>query len=103
MSSQNKEFNLLQLLHFSQQVEIIGWSSNVWFNGLIIRYPFHFLVYSKNTKYNEYRKEKAKQLIKDSINNKIENLLSLPLEQKDILAYEKILSILDDIILEREN
>jgi len=35
--------------------------------------------------------------------NKIDKILSKSLEEKDILAYERLLSNLDDIILEREN
>jgi hypothetical protein len=103
MNSQNKENDLLQLQQFCQQTNIAGWCANLWFNGLIICYPFHFLVYAQNTDGNEWRKDKAKQKIKREIVNKIDKILSMPLEEKDILAYEKLLSNLDEIILRTEN
>lgn len=103
MNSEKKEADLLQLQKFSHETNIAGWCANVWLNGLIIRYPFHFLIYSQKSDGNEWRKDNAKQLIKNTINNKIEKVLSMPLEEKDIVAYEKLLSTLDDIILEREN
>jgi hypothetical protein len=37
------------------------------------------------------------------MNDKIEKLLSLSLEQKDIEAYEKLLSNLNEFILKKEN
>jgi hypothetical protein len=61
------------------------------------------LVYAQNTDGNEYRKDKTKQNIMRDIINKIDKILSKSLEEKDILAYERLLSNLDDIILEREN
>ena len=103
MNSQNKENDLLQLQKICQQTNIAGWFANVWFNGLIIRYPFHFLVYSQNSDGNEWRKDKAKQNIKRDIVDKIDKILSMSLEEKDIIAYEKLLSNLDENILEREN
>ena len=103
MNSEKKEADLLQLQKFSHETNIAGWCANVWLNGLIIRYPFHFLVYSQNTDGNEWRKDKAKQNIKREIVNKIDKILSMSLEEKDILAYEKLLSNLDDIILRTEN
>ena len=103
MNYQNKETDLLQLQQFCQQTNIAGWCANVWFNGLINRYPFHFLVYSQNTDGNEWRKDKAKQNIKREMINKIDKILSMYLEEKDIVSYEKLLSNLDDIVLEREN
>ena len=103
MNSQNKETDLLQLQQFSQQTNITGWCANVWLNGLIIRYPLHFLVYSQNTDGNKWRKDKAKQNIKRELVNKIDKILSKSLEEKDIVAYENLLSNLDDIILRTEN
>jgi len=103
MNSQNKQNDLLQLQKFCQQTNIAGWCANLWFNGLIIRYPFHFLVYSKNTDGNEWRKDKAKQNIKSEIINKIDKILSMSLEEKNIVSYEKLLTTLDDIILRTEN
>ena len=103
MNSQNKENDLLQLQQFCQQTNIAGWCANVWFNGLINRYPFHFLVYSQNSDSNERRKDKAKQNIKRELVNKIDKILSRSLEEKDIVAYDKLLSNLDDIIIKRKN
>jgi hypothetical protein len=103
MNSQHKETDLLQLQNFIQQRIVSGWCANMWFNGLINRYPFHFLVYSQSANGYEWRKNKAKQFLKQKIYNKVDEILSLSLEQKDILSYEKLLSVLDDIILDREN
>ena len=103
MNSEKKEADLLQLQKFSHETNIAGWCANVWLNGLISRYPFHFLVYSQNTDGNEWRKDKAKQNIKRDFVNKIDKILSMSLEEKDIVAYEKLLSNLDDIILRTEN
>jgi hypothetical protein len=103
MNSQNKEKDLLQLHQFCQQTNITGWCANVWYNGLIIRYPFHFLIYSQNSDGNEWRKDKAKQNIKRELVNKIDKILSMTLEEKDIVAYEKLMSNLDDFILRTEN
>lgn len=102
MNSQNKKTDLLQLQELCQQINIAGWCANVWFNGLINCYPFHFLVYCQNKDGSEWRKDKAKQNIKRELVNKIDKILSMPLEEKDILAYEKLLSTLDEIIQERE-
>jgi hypothetical protein len=103
MNYQNKETDLLQLQQFCQQTNVVGWCANLWFNGLIIRYPFHFLVYAQNTDGNEWRKDNAKQNIKREIVNKIDKILSMSLEEKDIVAYENLLSNLDAFILRTEN
>jgi hypothetical protein len=103
MSAENKNTDLLQLLRFVDQENAVGWCANIWFNGLINKYPFHFLLYAQNTNRNEYRKEKAKEYIKQKINHKMDKILSTLIDQKDIIAYEKLLSTLDDIILKNEN
>ena len=103
MNIQNKETDLLQLLRFINQDNAVGWCANIWFNGLINKYPFHFWVYAQNTNRNEWRKEKAKENIKRELNDKIDKILSLSLQQKDIDAYEKLLSNLNEFILKNEN
>jgi len=103
MNAENKNADLLQLLRFINQDNAVGWCANIWFNGLVNKYPFHFLVYAQNTNRNEWRKEKAREKIKREMNDKIEKLLSLSIEQKDIEAYEKLLSNLNEFILKKEN
>ena len=103
MNSANKENDLLQLQQFSQQSHVAGWCANVWFNGLVNRYPFHFLVYSKHTIGKEWRKEKAKKNVKGVIITKIDTILSICLEQEDMNTYERLLSTLDDFIQQKEN
>ena len=103
MNTTNKENDLLQLQQFSQQRNTIGWCANIWFNGLIYRYPFHFLVYAEHTNGNDWRKDIAKQNIKREIINKVDEILSMPLDQKDIVAYEKLISTFNDFIQKKQN
>ena len=103
MNAEIKENDLLQLLRFVDQDNVVGWCANIWFNGLINKYPFHFLLYTQNTNRNEWRKEKAKENIKRELNDKIDTILSLSLQQNDIDAYEKLLSNLNEFILKNEN
>lgn len=102
MNCSNKETDLLQLLRFINQDNAVGWCANIWFNGLVNKYPFHYLVYAQNTNRNEWRKEKAKENIKRELNDKIDKILSLSLQQKDIDAYEKLLSNLNEFIIKNE-
>ena len=103
MNIQNKETDLLQLIQFINQDNAVGWCANIWFNGLVNKYPFHFLVYAQKTKSNGWRKEKAIENIKRELNDKIDKILLLSLEQKDIDAYEKLLSNLNEFIIKNEN
>ena len=47
LSEQNLK-NIEQLKWFCNQDKIYGWCSNVWFNSLVTRYPWHYLIFKKD-------------------------------------------------------
>ena len=100
MNEKRKKTDLLQLQRFCEMPVVPSWCSNLWFNGLVMRYPFHFLLFAQSRTGNEWRKNEAHKTIRMVINNKIESILSTAINQKDILLYEKLISVLDNCCCE---
>ncbi len=102
MNNSKNEKNLEMLLQFCQQSKVVGWISNMWYSGLANSYPCHFLIFTQNSEGKNWRKEQSKKRIKERINNRIEKVLSMPLEKNDGELYEFFINSLDKMIDERE-
>ena len=103
MDPLQKQNDLKQLLNFCQQSNIVGWCSNIWFNGLVSRYPCAFLIYSQHDNTMQWKREQATNQIKQRIINRVDKILSMPLELNDEDLYENLINTLDDIIKLREH
>ena len=104
-NEQTREQRWQELLHqFCFQTKVVGWFSKLYFNGLVNRYPCQFLFYTQKMtgKRNDWRKEESKRWIKESINQRIDTLLSMPLERHDGDIYELFVKKLDQMIEERK-
>jgi len=104
-NEQSREQRWQEYLHqFCFQTKVVGWFSKLYFNGLVNRYPCHFLFYTQKMtgKRNDWRKEESKRWVKESINQRIDTLLSMPLERHDGDIYELFVKKLDQMIEERK-
>lgn len=98
MEASRKQHDLQQLKRLTEQHEVVGWASNMWLNGLISRYPFHYLLYTQNMEGKEYRKGLAKTNILEKIKYRIEKILELPLQESDADQFEALIEKLDQLI-----
>jgi hypothetical protein len=101
MEASRKQQDLEQLKQLTAQHQVVGWASNVWLNGLISRYPCHYLLFTQNKLGNEYRKGIATRQVIDLIESRINKLLELPLQGDDVEQFEALIEMLDYFIAKR--
>ena len=101
MEASRKQNDLELLKRFAEQHEVVGWASNMWLNGLISRYPIHYLLYTQKSAGNEYRKGVGKRQVLDLIESRINKLLELPLQEDDVEQFEALIEMLNYFIAKR--
>ena len=89
--------DLRKLKHFAEQPKIIGYVSNLWFGGLVSRYPFEYLFFSQEFGFQQYKKEQTKEQIKNRLVLKLDKILKSKLNYEDVTDLKKIMSLVDNI------
>jgi hypothetical protein len=101
MEASRKQEDLQQLKRLTEQLEIVGWASNMWLNGLISRYPLHYLLLTQHQEGKEHRKSVAKTNIITKFQSRIETLMELTLQEGDAEQFEALIEKLDQLIAKR--
>ena len=98
----NKEQSLKQLKEFCSQTKVVGWCSNMWYNGLKNAYPLEFLLFTQYSTNHPNSRIFAKNRFSDKVNLKIQKLLEFSLEQEDVDYLNSITIELDNRINQKE-
>ena len=98
----NKEESLKVLRGFCSQTKVVGWCSNMWYNGLKNAYPLEFLLYTQYSTTHPNSRIFAKNRFSDKLNLKIQKLLEFSLELEDVDYLNSITTELDDRITQKE-
>ena len=91
------ENDLIKLKGFASQPKISGYVSNLWFGGLVSKYPFEYLLFSQEFDFQEYKKEQTKEQIKNRVLLKLDRILKSKLTEEEISDLKKIMSLVDNI------
>ena len=91
------ENDLTKLKGFASQPKIYGYVSNLWFAGLVSKYPFEYLLFSQEFDFQEYKKEQTKEQIKNRVLLKLDRILKSKLTEEEISDLKKIMSLVDNI------
>ncbi len=92
------ENDLVKLKGFaSSQPKISGYVSNLWFAGLVSKYPFEYLLFSQEFDFQQYKKEQTQEHIKKRVVLKLDKILKRKLSEDEISDLNQIMSLVDKI------
>jgi hypothetical protein len=91
------ENDLRKLKGFASQPNISGYVLNLWFGGLVSKYPFDYLLFSQEFDFQQYKKEQTKKHIKNRLLLKLDKILQGKLNEEEISDLKKIMSLVDEI------
>ena len=91
------ENDLRKLKDFVSQAKITGFVSNLWFGGLVSKYPFEYLFFSQEFENHQYKKEQTKAQIKNLLLLNLDKILKCKLNEEDIADLKTIMSKIDNI------
>jgi hypothetical protein len=91
------ENDLIKLKGFASQPKIYGYVSNLWFGGLISKYPIEYLLFSQDYDFQQFKKEQTKEKIKNRLLMKLDGILNSNLNHEEVLELNKIMSLVDNI------
>lgn len=91
------ENDLIKLKGFASLPKIYGYVSNLWFGGLVSRYPFEYLLFSQEFDSQQFKKEQTKEHIKKPFTLKLDKILKRNLSEDEISDLNQIMSLVDKI------
>ena len=91
------ENDLTKLKGFASQPKIYGYVSNLWFGGLVSKYPFEYLLFSQEFDFQQYKKEQTQEHIKKRVILKLDKILKRKLSEDEISDLNQIMSLVDKI------
>ena len=91
------ENDLRKLKGFASQPKISGYVSNLWFGGLISKYPFEYLLFSQEYDFQQYKKEQTKESIKNRLLLKLDKILQVKLNEEEVSDLKTIMSLVNNI------
>jgi hypothetical protein len=89
--------DLIQLKGFASQFKITGFVSNLWFGGLVSKYPFEYLLFSQDHEFQQFKKVQTKEHIKNRLLFKLDKILQGKLNEDEVDDLKKIMSLVDNI------
>ena len=91
------ENDLRKLKGFASQPKISGYVLNLWFGGLVSKYPFDYLLFSQEFDFQQYKKEQTQEHIKKRVILKLDKILKRKLSEDEISDLNQIMSLVDKI------
>jgi hypothetical protein len=92
-----KENDLRKLMDFASKSKISGYVSNLWFGGLVCKYPFDYLLFSQEYDFQQFKKEQTREQIKNRLLLKINKILNGKLTEEEVYDLKIIMSLVDNI------
>ena len=71
--------------------------SNLWFGGLISKYPFDYLLFSQEYDFQQFKKEQTREQIKNRLILKLNKILNGKLTEEEVSDLKKLMSLVDNI------
>jgi hypothetical protein len=91
------ENDLIKLKGFASQPKIYGFVSNLWFGGLVDKYPFEYLFFSQDYYHQKFKKDQTKEQIKNRVLLKLDKILKSKLNEEEVCDLKIIMSLVDNI------
>ena len=91
------ENDLIKLKGFASQPKIYGFVSNLWFGGLVDKYPFEYLFFSQDYDHQKFKKDQTKEQIKNRVLLKLDKILKSKLNEEEVSDLKKMMSLVDNI------
>ena len=89
--------DLIKLKGFASQPKITGFVSNLWFGGLVSKYPFEYLLFSQDHDFQQFKKVQTKEHIKNRLLLKIDKILQGKLNEEVVDDLKTVMSLVDNI------
>ena len=89
--------DLIKLKGFASQPKISGYVSNLWFGGLVSKYPIEYLFFSQYYDYQQFKKDQTKEQIKNRVLLKLDKILQGKLNEEVVFDLKTIMSLVDNI------
>jgi len=89
--------DLIKLKGFASQPKISGYVSNLWFGGLVSKYPIEYLFFSQYYDYQQFKKDQTKEQIKNRVLLKLDKILKSKLNEEEVSDLKKMMSLVDNI------
>ena len=89
--------DLIKLKGFASQPKITGFVSNLWFGGLVSKYPFEYLLFGQEFDFQQYKKQQTQENIKKRVILKLDKILKRKLCEDEISDLNQIMSLVDKI------
>ena len=91
------ENDLIKLKDFASQPKIFGYVSNLWFGGLVSRYPLEYLLFCQEFDFQKFKKEQTKEQIKKRVLLKLERILEAQINKEVIDELNQIITKLETL------
>jgi len=89
--------DLIKLKGFASQPKISGYVSNLWFGGLVSKYPIEYLFFSQYYDYQQFKKDQTREQIKNRVLLKLDKILKSKLNEEEVSDLKKMMSLVDNI------
>ena len=91
------ENDLIKLKGFASQPKISGYVSNLWFGGLVSKYPFEYLLFSQDHEFQKFKKVQTKEHIKNRLLLKLDKILQGKLNEEEVDDLKTIMFLVNNI------
>jgi hypothetical protein len=91
------ENDLIKLRDFASQPKIVGYVSNLWFGGLVSKYPLEYLLFSQEFNFQKFKKEQTKEQIQKRVLLKLEKILESQINKEIIDELNQIIKKLETV------
>jgi hypothetical protein len=89
--------DLIKLKGFASQPKIYGYVSNLWFGGLVSKYPIEYLLFSQGYDFQQFKKKQTKEQIKNRLSLQLDKILNGKLNVEEVSDLKRIMSLVDKI------
>ena len=97
-----KQKDLLELKRLTAQPKVVGWCSNMWFNHLLNKYTWEYLMFTQYNTLKTGRRKHIEEKIKEKWIYRLSKIHKLHLEERDVDFLNEIMRRLDSFI-EKKN
>ena len=91
------ENDLIKLKEFASQPKISGYVSNLWFGGLVSKYPFEYLLFSQDHEFQKFKKVQTKEHIKNRLLLKLDKIFQGKLNEEEVDDLKTIMFLVNNI------
>ena len=98
-----KHKELVELKRLISETRNLGWFTNMWFNHLIEKYPWEYLMFNQYNSVTTGKKPQTTEILKEQWISRLLEIQKLPLNQKDIDFLNGVVNQLDSYIIRKKS